>query len=79
LKKPLAARCGVENRLELLTYCRVRSAFESVFALHRIHQRLSQQPTRLTPDTFTDRFRAHTPADGWIYLIDIFDPPAAKT
>jgi protein TonB len=44
LKKSLAARFGVENRLETLTYCRVRSAFESVFALHRIHQRLFQQP-----------------------------------
>jgi hypothetical protein len=46
LKKPLAKRCGVENRLEMLTYCRVRSAFDSVFALHRIHQRLFQQPAR---------------------------------
>jgi hypothetical protein len=40
LKKPLATRCGVENRFEMLTYCRVRSAFEPIFALHRIHQRL---------------------------------------
>jgi hypothetical protein len=30
----------------MLTYCRVRSAFDSVFALHRIHQRLFQQPAR---------------------------------
>jgi hypothetical protein len=30
----------VENRIEMLTYCRVRCAFDPIFALHRIHQRL---------------------------------------
>src|SRR5690606_12518205 len=35
---PTAARCGVENRFEMLTYSRVRCAFEPIFALHRIHR-----------------------------------------
>jgi hypothetical protein len=46
LKKPPAARCCVENRLEMLTYYRVRCASEPIFALHRIHWRLFQQPAR---------------------------------
>jgi len=43
LKKPLAVRCGVEDRFKMLTYYRVRSACEPIFALHRIHQGLFQK------------------------------------
>ena len=44
-----AARCGVENGLEMLTYSSVRSAFEPAFALHRIHQRLTEHPAKAAP------------------------------
>jgi hypothetical protein len=40
----VAARCGVEDRFERLTYRRVRCAFEPIFALHRIHHGLLQRP-----------------------------------
>src|SRR5690606_7413093 len=55
LKKPPAARCGVESRLEMLTYSRVRCAFEPAFALHRIRRRLFQQPASVLSQKFADK------------------------
>src|SRR5690606_9722718 len=40
----VAARCCVKDRFETLAYSRVRSAFQSIFAWHRIHLGACAEP-----------------------------------